>query len=392
MYDFDKVFERRGTRSVKYDAAEMVFHADDVLPMWIADTDFETPRCIFEAITGYMQHPVLGYHLRTPQFGEALAGWVRRHHQWNISASEVSFSPGIVPALNLLVQALTRPGDKIIAQPPVYFPFFNAIRNHERELVYNPLVLSKGRYTIDFNLLEKQFASGARMLVLCSPHNPGGRVWHRDELQQLASLCLKYKVLVVSDEIHADMVYPGHTHIPFASLSDEVADITCTCMAPTKTFNMAGLSTGAVIITNKELKKRYDHTLDVVHIEAGTIFGDLAFEAAYNHGDGYREELMAYLNGNRACMKAFFEAELPLLKFMEPESTFLGWIDFAGTGLSHHEVKNLLINQAKIGLSPGPVFGPGGETFMRLNFGCPRTVLVGALQRIAAVPQFRTGK
>lgn len=392
MYDFDKVFERRGTRSTKYDAAEMVFHASDILPMWIADTDFETPRCIFEAITSHMQHPVLGYHLRTPQFGEALARWVSRHHQWTISPTDVSFSPGIVPALNLLVQALTRPGDKIIAQPPVYFPFFNAIRNHGRELVYNPLVLSQGQYLMDFDLLEQQFAAGARMIFLCSPHNPGGRVWRKEELLQLASLCLKYKVLVISDEIHADMVYPGYKHTPFASLSDEVADITCTCMAPTKTFNMAGLSTGAVIITNKELKKRYDHTLDVVHVEAGTIFGDLAFEAAYNHGVGYRDELMAYLSENRAYMKVFFDSELPLLKFMEPESTYLAWIDFADTGLEHHEIKNLLLNQAKVGLSPGPVFGPGGETFMRLNFGCPRSVLVNALQRIAGVAQFRANK
>lgn len=389
MYNFDKVFNRLNTRSIKFDGAVSVFHTNDVLPMWIADTDFETPSCIFEAIRQQLTHPVLGYHMRTPAFGEALAGWVSRHFDWKISSAEVCFSPGIVPALNLIVQALTLPGDKIVVQPPVYFPFFNAIRNHGREMLVNQLVAKDGKYLIDFEQLETLFAQGARMLFLCSPHNPGGRVWLRSELEQLAALCLKYRVLVLSDEIHADLVYPGHSHIPFASLSAEVADCTITCMAPTKTFNMAGLSTGAVVITNPALRKKYMHTLDVVHVEAGTILGDIAFEAAYNHGDEYQRQLVEYLWGNVCFMRDFMPQNLPSLKLMVPESTFLAWIDFAPTGLPHAEIKRLLIGQARLGLSPGPVFGPGGETFMRLNFGCPRTVLAEALQRMASVQQFR---
>jgi len=359
-YDFDKIIERRGTDSVKYDLLNPVFGSNDVLPMWVADMDFEVPDFIREAVIKRMNHPVFGYTYRPKRFFNAVASWMQRRHGWEIKSNMISFSPGIVPALNLCVMAFTDPGDRIVVQPPVYFPFFSAVTNHNRELVYNQLVEQDGRYEIDFDQLEEQFRDGVKMFFLCHPHNPVGRVWKKTELKRLADLCVRYKVLVISDEIHSDLLLFGNKHIPLASLGKDIADQTITCVAPSKTFNLAGLHSSAVIITNQELKKNYDRMVDVVHVGGGNIFGQVAMEAAYTHGDDWLDQLNGYLEKNYTLLYELLGSSVPEITVSPLEATYLVWLDLSFLGMDNKELKDFVIGQARLGLNDGPVFGPGG--------------------------------
>ena len=381
-YNFDKIVDRRGTDSVKYDLTGEVFGSNDLLPMWVADMDFEVPGFIREAIAARNDHPVLGYTFRPERFYESLTSWLKRRHQWDVLADQVSFSPGIVPALNMAVMEMTSPGDRIVVQPPVYFPFFSAVTNHGRELVYNQLVKREDTYQIDFDQLEQQFQQGVSMFFFCHPHNPVGRVWKRDELEQLAALCVKYNVLTVSDEIHSDLVLFGNKHIPLASLGKEIADLTLTCVAPSKTFNLAGLYTSAVIITNPLLKNRYDKVLDAVHVGGGNIFGQVAMEAAYAYGDEWLGQLLAYLEKNFTMLEEELEKHLPELVLSPLEATYLAWIDFSELNMPDQAIKELMIKEAKIGLNEGPMFGPGGEGHQRLNIAAPSEILKEGITRI----------
>jgi cystathionine beta-lyase len=381
-YDFDRIIDRKGTDSVKYDLIDKVFGSNDLLPMWVADMDFEVPGFIRDAIDARNGHPVLGYTYRPERFYRALTSWLKRRHHWEVLPDQVSFSPGIVPALNLAVMEMTSPGDRIVVQPPVYFPFFTAVTNHGRELVHNQLVNNQGAYQIDFDLLEQQFKQGASMFFFCHPHNPVGRVWKRDELEQLAELCVKYNVLIMSDEIHSDLVLFGNTHIPLASLGKEIADLTLTCVAPSKTFNLAGLHTSAVIITNPLLKKRYDRVLDAVHVGGGNIFGQVAMEAAYTFGDEWLGQLIAYLEKNFTLLEAELKKSLPGLVLSPLQATYLAWIDFSMLDMEDKAITELLINEAKIGLNEGPMFGPGGERHQRLNIATPSGILKEGIARL----------
>ena len=381
-YNFDKIVDRRGTDSVKYDLTGEVFGSNDLLPMWVADMDFEVPGFIREAIAARNDHPVLGYTFRPERFYESLTSWLKRRHQWDVLADQVSFSPGIVPALNMAVMEMTSPGDRIVVQPPVYFPFFSAVTNHGRELVYNQLVKREDTYQIDFDQLEQQFQQGVSMFFFCHPHNPVGRVWKRDELEQLAALCVKYNVLTVSDEIHSDLVLFGNKHIPLASLGKEIADLTLTCVAPSKTFNLAGLYTSAVIITNPLLKNRYDKVLDAVHVGGGNIFGQVAMEAAYTYGDEWLGQLLAYLEKNFTMLEEELEKHLPELVLSPLQATYLAWIDFSELNMPDQAIKELIIKEAKIGLNEGPMFGPGGEGHQRLNIAAPSEILKEGITRI----------
>lgn len=367
---------------MKYDLTGEVFGSNDLLPMWVADMDFEVPGFIREAIAARNDHPVLGYTFRPERFYESLTSWLKRRHQWDVLADQVSFSPGIVPALNMAVMEMTSPGDRIVVQPPVYFPFFSAVTNHGRELVYNQLVKREDTYQIDFDQLEQQFQQGVSMFFFCHPHNPVGRVWKRDELEQLAALCVKYNVLTVSDEIHSDLVLFGNKHIPLASLGKEIADLTLTCVAPSKTFNLAGLYTSAVIITNPLLKNRYDKVLDAVHVGGGNIFGQVAMEAAYAYGDEWLGQLLAYLEKNFTMLEEELEKHLPELVLSPLEATYLAWIDFSELNMPDQAIKELMIKEAKIGLNEGPMFGPGGEGHQRLNIAAPSEILKEGITRI----------
>ena len=383
QYDFDKFIERKGTDSVKYDLNGVIFGKEDLLPMWVADMDFEVPDFIREAITERAAHPVYGYTYRPRRFFETAANWISRRHGWEVSPDAFSFSPGIVPALNMIVMEFSAPGDRILVQPPVYFPFFNAITNHKRELVYNPLIERNGLYEIDFDQLELEFKKGVKIFFLCNPHNPVGRVWVEDELQRLAALVVKYQVLVISDEIHSDLLLFGNRHIPFASLGKEVADLTFTCVAPSKTFNLAGLYTSVVIATNPKLKKGYERILDAVHVGGGCLFGQVAFEAAYTHGEDWLQQLISYLEGNYNMLKAFMGKALPGAVISPLEATYLVWIDFAFLGKDEEGLKQFMIKEAGLGLNDGPMFGPGGANYQRLNIATTTKVLQKGLEQLA---------
>ena len=381
-FNFDQIIDRKGSSCIKYDGMEKFLGADDALPMWVADMDFLTPNYITDAIITRAEHGVFGYPMREESYFISLMGWLKRRHQWEVMRDWITFCPGVVPAVNMAVLAFTQPGDKIITQPPVYFPFFTAVNDHKRELVYNQLILKGGRLCMDFDNLEKLASEGAKMLILSNPHNPGGSVWTRDELTQMAEICLKYNVLIISDEIHCDLIYKPFKHTPVASLSHEISMQTITTVAPSKTFNLSGLSTSSVIIENDSLRRKFTATLDHLHIGGGNIFGNIASEEAYQHGDQYVDELMEYLMQNIETLEEYVATNLPKIKVIRPESTFLVWLDCREMGMNDNDLNNFFLLKAKIGLNPGIMFGPGGEGFMRMNIGCPKATLLQGLGQI----------
>ncbi|MBN1414954.1 MAG: PatB family C-S lyase [Bacteroidales bacterium] len=381
-YDFDTPVARENTSSAKYDLRKEIFGRSDVIPLWLADMDFQTPGFIIEALKRRLQHEILGYSFPPDSFYDAIINWNRRRHEWVIKKEWIGFSPGVVPALNLLVMALTKPGDKIIVQPPVYFPFFSAVENHGRILVNNPLYYDQGEYRMDLKQLVLCLDDKVTMIFLCNPHNPTGNVWEKEVLMELANLCAERNIIMVSDEIHSDLIYPRYRHIPLASLSSAIAGHTITCLAPSKTFNLAGLSTSYLVISNPELKKKYDAMLDLVHVGAGNIFGFTALEAAYNEGDEWLEQLMEYIGDNLRFLTDFLREYIPPIKVVKPAATYMVWLDCREMGLGVKELRDFMIHKAGLGLSDGPLFGQGGEGFQRINIACPRATLEKALCRL----------
>jgi cystathionine beta-lyase len=350
----------------------------------VADTDFRTPDFIMEAIRKRMEHEILGYTFRGESFYEAIINWVRSRHNWDIRKEWISFSPGVVSALTVAVITLTKPGDKIIAQPPVYFPFFETILGSDRQLVENPLKLVNGRYHFDLEDLEKKLNDDTRMLLLCNPQNPGGMVWRTEELSALEAICKKNNILVVSDEIHSDLLFKGETHIPWAMVSEESGQNSIVCMAPSKTFNVAGLSTSFAVIPNPRLKKLFDKMMNTMHIHMGNIPGKVALEAAYTHGEAWLTQLMEYVEENFRFLFNFMSDYLPRIKVMRPEATFLVWLDFREYGMNDKKLSRFLVEKAKVGLNNGARFGTGGDGFQRINIGCSRSVLKEGLERMKA--------
>lgn len=380
--DFDKVIDRKNTDCIKYDATQLMLGAEVSLPMWIADMDFEAPPYIIQALHNRVDHSIFGYAIRCEEYYKSIIAWLERHHQWSIQKDWILFSPGVVPAINLAVLQLTQPGDKIILQPPVYYPFFAAIKDHGRETLYNNLKEVNGRLTMDFEDFEEKAKQGAKMLILCNPHNPGGSVWKKDELKKLAEICLKYNIIIFSDEIHSDLVYKPNKHTPMASISPEVSDITITAISPGKTFNISGLSTASTIISNKDIRHKINSLAESLHIASGNIFGNRASVSAYTNGDEYVEALLAYLMENVQISIDFFKKHTPKIKAAVPESTFMLWLDCTELGLNDEALKDFFLNQAKVGLNPGVMFGHGGEGHMRMNIGCPKTTLMKGLELI----------
>ena len=381
QYNFDKIINRDNTASVKFDLRQKVFGKDDIIPMWVADMDFETPGFIIEALKERLKHPILGYSYRPDSYFQSIINWVKRRHQWNIEKEWISFSPGIVPAINMSIMAFTQPGDKIVVQPPVYHPFFSAISNNKRTLVENPLILRNRRHYIDFEDLKVKLRD-AKMILLSSPHNPGGAVWTKEELKKIGNLCVENNVLIMADEIHGDLVFEPAKYVPMASVSEEIANQTVTFIAPSKTFNMAGLATSSVITSNKILKEKFDQILDTIHIGMGNIFGTVATEAAYNHGDEWLDKLLEYLSQNMDYVEQYFSEKIPQIKVIRPEGTYLMWLDCSGLRLKNKDLKSFMIHDAGLGFNDGRMFGTGGEGFMRMNVACPKQRLEIALKQL----------
>lgn len=382
-YDFDRIIDRRQTGSVKWDFNQRIFGREDILPLWVADMDFQAPEAVIEALVRRAKHGIYGYSDGMDGYYEALNTWLNKRHGWEIQKDWVIFSPGIVFALFQLVQSLTKPGDKVLLQSPVYPPFFKAVKNNCRELVNSQLILQDGRYTMDFKDLEGKFSRGVKMMILCNPHNPVGRVWERDELDRLGKLCLEYDVLVISDEIHSDLIYKGHHHIPFASLSPELALQSVVCTAPSKTFNLAGLQTSNLIIPNPEYRKAFQTTRDLTGIHNPNVFGITALEAAYSEGWDWLNQLLDYLQKNVDFIFSSL-AQIPQIRAIQPEGTYLVWLDFRELGMGPNELQDFLVHKAGVGLNAGFQFGPGGEGFARLNIGCSKSLLEEAFERIIA--------
>jgi len=381
-YNFDKIIPRENTQSVKYDLRQEVFCNKNVIPMWVADMDFESPDFVIQAIEKRLKHPILGYSIRNNEFYSSIINWLKKRHQWDIQREWISVSPGVVPALSVCILAFTNPGDKIIIQPPVYHPFFYVVEGNQRQLSYNPLKFENNRYTFDFENLKKIIDKDTKMIILSNPHNPVGRVWEKEELTTLAEICIQNNILIISDEIHSDLIFKNHKHIPLASISPEIAQHVVSTLAPSKTFNLAGLSSSFLVIPNKNLFQLYENRLNTIHIGHGNIFGNIALETAYNKGEMWLEELMDYLQKNVSFLRNFLSEHLPQIKLIEPEGTYLLWLDFRNLKLNQKELNELLIHQANVGFNDGAMFGEGGEGFQRINIACPRSILKKALEQI----------
>lgn len=381
-YDFDSIIDRRGTSSVKWDYLDRVFKNTEVIPMWVADMDFTAPQPVIDTIVKRAQHGVYGYTEKPSSFYHSAAEWLKRRHGWNIDSRWITVCPGVVPTLNFCILALTEPGDRILLQSPVYPPFFASIRNNGRVLMDNPLKLQGDKYVMDYEDLERKLSDGVKLMLLCSPHNPVGRVWSREELLKVGELCIKYDVAIVSDEIHSDLIFSGYRHTPMASLSEQLAERTITCIAPSKTFNIAGFGTSMTITSNENLKKKLDGYLNKLGVELTNLFGIAALEAAYNHGEEWLDQVLAYLEGNLDFLMDYLSRHIPQIKVSKPQGTYLVWLDCRSLGLKQKELMDFFIHKAQVGLNDGTPFSPEKEGFMRMNIACPRSVLKEGLERI----------
>lgn len=385
--DFNKIVERRNTDCLKFDAAVRRGYPADILPLWVADMDFPTAPPVLEALHQRTNHGVFGYTEADPdRFFSVLQGWFLAQHQWEIQKEWLLQTPGVVFALAMAVKAYTQPGDAVLIQQPVYYPFTEVILDNGRRRVSNDLVLRGGRYEIDFADLEaKIVANHVKLFLLCSPHNPVGRVWTKEELERIAEICRKHHVIVVADEIHEDFVWSGHPHIPFASLGEEAANYSVTCTSPSKTFNLAGLQVSNIFIPSFELRRKLKHEINAAGYSQLNTLGLTACEAAYRDGLPWLEELKAYLRQNIEYTRTFLRQNLPQVRLIEPEGTYLLWLDFRNLGLSNAALEELIIKKAVLWLDSGAIFGAAGKGFQRINVACPRAVLAEALQRIAKV-------
>ena len=381
-FNFDEVIDRKNTGSVKWDFYGEVFSGKDLLPMWVADMDFRVPEAVIEAVIKKAQHGIYGYTEGFDSYYQAIINWVKRRHNWKIKKEWIFDCPGVVPAMHWAVRTFTHPGDKVILQSPVYYPFFKAIKNGGCQVVNNPLKLDNSKYSMDFADLESKIDSRVKMFILCHPHNPGGIVWSKEELTRLGEICIKNDIIVISDEIHGDLVLSGNKHIPFAAISEDFAMNTITCIAPSKTFNIAGLQASSVIIANPKLQKEFKIILENNAVSEPNIFALTALEAAYNHGDEWLDNLIKYIEENHKLVEDFIAAKIPKLKVIKAQATYLAWIDCRALGMDTTTLEKFVEKEAKLALTQGYVFGEGGEGFVRINLGCPRSVVQEALQRL----------
>lgn len=396
-YNFDEAIDRRGTNSIKWEFMERsdlpgqlqqtdhCFEEGGVLPMWVADMDFRSPEPVIQALVRRAQNGVFGYSAPTPEFFRSLVDWMKRRHEWEIQPDWICVTPGVVLTLNMLVRTFVPPGAKVLIQPPVYRPFSHVIEKAGARVETSPLVLQDGRYIMDYADLElKTRDEQVRMLILCSPHNPVGRVSTRDELLRLGEICLRNDVLVVSDEIHGDLVYGGRRFTPFASLSAEFAQRSITCTAPSKTFNLAGLQTSCIIIPDDGNRSRFLQMLDRYDLHLVNSFGLVALQAAYDHGQAWLDQVLDYIKANLDYLMQYLQEHLPQIHVVPPDGTYLVWLDCRQLGLEDVALKTLMLEHARVYLDDGIIFGREGSGFQRINIACPRSVLKEALDRIRA--------
>ena len=391
-YNFDELIDRRNTGAVKTDLCKKMFGTDDLIPLWVADMDFRTPDFIIDAINNRCKHPILGYTVPDEEYFNSIIRWIDARHGWKLERNWLGFLPGIVPGLAFAVNALTQTGDQIIIQPPVYPPFIQVPSKNGRELIYNPLKVVEGRFEMDLKDLEYKITDRTRMFILCNPHNPGGRTWDADTLIKVAEICHKHGVLVVSDEIHSDMALPGNVHTPFASVSELAEQNSITYMAPSKTFNMAGLVSSSYIIPNSEIRKKFSDFMDNSELANGNIFAYVAAQAAYEKGTEWLSEMISYIQGNVDYIVEFLEKNIPQIKPMIPQASFLIWLDCAGLEMNSHQLQEFIVKEARLGLNKGTIFGPGGEQHLRLNIGCSREVLKQAMEQLKSAINSRLNK
>jgi cystathionine beta-lyase len=383
-YNFDEITERRNTNCEKYDKCEEVFGTEDLIPLWVADMDFKVAEPILDALRARTEHQIFGYTFQGESYFDSIIKWQMRRNGWAIEKDWIIHCPGVVPALNFAVQALTNEGDRVVIMPPVYHPFFTAATDNNRILVENNLKHDGLDYFVDYDDLDKKLKD-AKLLIFCNPHNPVGRAWKRDELEKIAELCIKHKTVIISDEVHSDLVFAPHRHIPVATLSSEIADLCLTFFAPSKTFNIAGFATAVAVASNKTINSAFGSIIKRLHLTDGNISGTTALEAAYNHGEEWLEQMLEYISDNAKFVVDFFEKNIPQIKTKHPESTFLQWIDFSALNLTQNKLVEFLIKDAKVGLNDGTSFSETeGKGFMRLNLACSRFIIEKALNQILA--------
>ncbi|MFW9972577.1 MAG: MalY/PatB family protein [Candidatus Odinarchaeota archaeon] len=386
-YDFDRVIDRTRTNCIKWNKHFLKEHFkyEDLLPLWVADMDFQCPQPIIEALKKRTSEEIYGYGWHNiPTYLNAIINWMKRRHQWEINKDWIVYSPGIVPALYMLVQTFVNIGEKIIIQPPVYHPFFTAIENNGRQVLTNQLLFENKRYSIDFEDFEEKARDPlTKMFILCSPHNPIGRVWSETELRKLGDICLENEILIVSDEIHHDLILSGNKHTLFSTLSKEFEQNTVVCTAPSKTFNIAGLQISNIIIPDKRKRERFNNTIEKINgIMIPNVFGIVALIAGYNEGEEWLDQVLKYIEANFKFLKEFVRENLPEVDVIDPEGTYLAWLNFSNLGMTDEELREFMLKKAKVALDDGKIFGPGGEGFQRINVACPRSVLKDCMIRI----------
>ena len=377
-YNFDEVVCRKHTDALKLEALAPRWGRTDLLPMWVADMDFKTPPFIVEVMKKRMECEVFGYTAKPESWYEAIISWQARRHQWTITKEMISFVPGVVPALAMAVQAFTERGEKVMIQQPVYNPFAQVVRNNHRELVNCPLDLKDGQYHINFEVFEEKI-KGCKLFLFCHPHNPGGRVWTREELQKVAAICAQNNVIIVADEIHADLTLPPYQHIPFATVSEEAAQNSVVFASPSKAFNMAGLATSYAVIANPTLRRRFESYVEGNELAAGNVFAFNTVVAAYNKGEEWLQQMLKYVQGNVDEVIHYIEKYIPQLKVIVPQASYLVFIDFSALQLSQKEIVALCTDKAHLALNDGAIYGEEGKGYMRINLACPRSVVKQAL-------------
>ncbi|WP_455585320.1 MalY/PatB family protein [Bacteroides sp.] len=380
-YNFDEIIDRRGTESVKWDAVGERWGRDDLLPMWVADMDFRTPPFVIEALKKRLEHEVLGYTFACEEWYTSIMDWVRQRYGWDVTREMLTFMPGIVRGLAFAIQCFTEKGDKVMVMPPVYHPFFLVTEKNKREVVYSPLVLRDEQYYIDFDRFRKDI-QGCKMLILSNPHNPGGRVWTLEELEQIAEICYENGTLVISDEIHADLTLPPYQHHTFALVSDKARRNSLVFMSPSKAFNMPGLASSYCLIEDERIRQRFQEYMEASEFSEGHLFAYLSVAAAYSHGTEWLDQAIAYIQANVDFTGEYLRQHIPAIRMIRPQASYLVFLDCRGLGLEQKDLVNLFVEGAHLALNDGTTFGKEGEGFMRLNVACPRSVLEKALGQL----------
>lgn len=381
-YNLDEIIDRRNTESAKWKALKGLYGREDIIPMWVADMDFKSPPEVIQSLKERADHGVFGYPMIDDNYFDSFVNWVKKRHELNISKEWIITADGVVDALKIAILAFSKPGDKVVIQTPVYYPFYNIIKSNGREILSNSLKTENGNYIMDYEDLEKKLSDKrTKLFILCNPHNPVGRVWTKQELKKLSDLCIKHNVILLSDEIHSDLIYPSNKHIPIVSISQEIKEKSLTFYAPSKTFNLAGLKASYVVIPNNELRNEYKNTIESISSSSLNIFGMIAAKAAYEKGDDWLKELLIHLENNIDFVISFFNDKLPKVKITKPEGTYLMWLDFRAYG-DEEKIKEVLVNQAKVGLEEGSIFGEEGKGYFRMNIGCPKSVIEKACNNI----------